>query len=75
MIQLLTFSLSTSYCALFCHDPKNRAKAHHSALTKHDEFVVEALVSNDKLGVLVHELLLVEVWKEKVAGIVPLLLM
>jgi hypothetical protein len=39
-------------------------QAHHNALTGGEEFVAEALVSFDKLGVLVHELCAVEVWRE-----------
>eukprot|EP00898_Chlorokybus_atmophyticus_P008829 jgi/Chlat1/8948/Chrsp94S08253 len=41
-------------------------QAHHNALSHSDEFVMEALVSLDKVAVLVHELLVIEVWKERV---------
>ena len=40
-------------------------QAHHSAASHHDEFVVEALVSHDKLPVLVLELIALECWKVK----------
>ncbi|GIM09072.1 hypothetical protein Vretimale_12950 [Volvox reticuliferus] len=39
-------------------------QAHYNAQTHSDEFVVELLVSLDKLQVLVHDLLLIEAWKE-----------
>jgi hypothetical protein len=41
-------------------------QAHHNAVTHSDEFVKEFLVSHDKLGVLVHELLVVEAWRDRV---------
>ena len=41
-------------------------QAHHNAVTHSDEFVKEFLISHDKISVLVHELLVVEAWKEKV---------
>eukprot|EP00227_Mantoniella_beaufortii_P000577 CAMPEP_0197611384 /NCGR_PEP_ID=MMETSP1326-20131121/55248_1 /TAXON_ID=1155430 /ORGANISM="Genus nov. species nov., Strain RCC2288" /LENGTH=573 /DNA_ID=CAMNT_0043180021 /DNA_START=209 /DNA_END=1926 /DNA_ORIENTATION=- len=41
-------------------------QAHHNAVTYSDEFVKEMLISHDKVGVLVHELLVIEAWKEKV---------
>ncbi|KAJ0039414.1 hypothetical protein NL108_015163, partial [Boleophthalmus pectinirostris] len=37
-----------------------------SATAKHDEFVKELLVSHGKIAVLVHEMILIEVWKHKV---------
>ncbi|GLI58538.1 hypothetical protein VaNZ11_000280 [Volvox africanus] len=39
-------------------------QAHYNAQAHSDEFVVELLVSLDKLQVLVHDLLLIEAWKE-----------
>jgi len=33
---------------------------------KHDEYVVEQFVAQDKVATLVHELLVIEAWKEKV---------
>lgn len=44
---------------------KLNIQAHHNALSKHDEFVVEAINSQDKLAVLVHDLLCIEFWREK----------
>ena len=41
-------------------------QAHHNAVTYSDEFVKEMLISHDKVGVLVHELLVIEAWKDKV---------
>lgn len=41
-------------------------QAHHNAVTHSDEFVKEFLVSHDKVRVLIRELLVIEVWKEKV---------
>ena len=41
-------------------------QAHHNAVTHSDEFVKELLVSHDKVKTLVRELLVAEVWKEKV---------
>lgn len=41
-------------------------QAHHNAVTHSDEFVKEFLVSHDKVKTLVRELLVTEVWKEKV---------
>ncbi|KAK9815647.1 hypothetical protein WJX72_007380 [[Myrmecia] bisecta] len=45
---------------------KLNLQAHHNAQTHSDEFVMEGLVSHDKLTVLVQELLVFEVWKDKV---------
>lgn len=39
-------------------------QAHQSAMARSDEFILESLVTFDKLGVVVHELLAVEAWKE-----------
>merc|ERR1712010_54252 len=38
-------------------------QAHHNVVSQTDEFVIEALISFDKLPVLVHELILIETWK------------
>mmetsp|Transcript_8990 Transcript_8990/g.33923 ORF Transcript_8990/g.33923 Transcript_8990/m.33923 type:complete len:382 (+) Transcript_8990:72-1217(+) len=40
-------------------------QAHQSAKTNSDEFVVEALLTFEKVSLLVKELLVVEAWKEK----------
>eukprot|EP00873_Tetraselmis_striata_P028698 jgi/Tetstr1/448962/TSEL_036187.t1 len=45
---------------------KLNLQAHHNAQTHSDEFVMESLVSFDKISTLVHELLAIEVWKGKV---------
>jgi len=45
---------------------KLNLQAHHNAMLHSDEFVMETLVSLDKIPVLVHELLCIEAWKEAV---------
>lgn len=45
---------------------KLNLQAHHNAMTNSDEYVMEAVLTFDKLGVLVHDLLLIEAWKENV---------
>lgn len=39
-------------------------QAHQSAMARSDEYVLEALLTFDKLSVVVHELLAIEAWKE-----------
>jgi len=39
--------------------------AHAQAKDGTDEFVVDYLQQHDKIGVLIHDLLLCEIWKEK----------
>lgn len=41
-------------------------QAHYNTMVHNDEFVMVALTSHDKLGLLIHELLVIEIWKEKV---------
>lgn len=41
-------------------------QAHQCALTKCDEFVVEAVLTFSKLDTIIHDLLIIEVWKEHV---------
>ncbi|XP_033939515.1 zinc finger MYND domain-containing protein 10 [Pseudochaenichthys georgianus] len=48
------------------HIEKLNMQAILSATAMHDEFVKEVLVSYGKIPVLVHEMILVEVWKHKV---------
>jgi zinc finger MYND domain-containing protein 10 len=45
-------------------------QSHHNAMEHADEFVKDLLVSYDKVTTLVHELLLMEIWNEK---LLPLL--
>eukprot|EP00736_Rhodelphis_marinus_P012319 Rmarinus@m.2834 len=45
---------------------KLNIQAHHNAIHRGDEFVMEALISYDKISVIVHELVVLELWKEKV---------
>ena len=41
-------------------------QAHHNAINQTDEFVSDLLVTLDKIPTLIHELLVIEVWKMKV---------
>lgn len=41
-------------------------QAHVNASTNCDEFVMESLITYDKLGLLVHELLAAEAWSDSV---------
>mmetsp|Transcript_38640 Transcript_38640/g.64165 ORF Transcript_38640/g.64165 Transcript_38640/m.64165 type:complete len:437 (+) Transcript_38640:79-1389(+) len=45
---------------------KLNVQAHLNATSRGDEYVMEALVSHDKIPVLIHELILMEVYKAKV---------
>lgn len=45
---------------------KLNLQAHHSAMTNSDEFVLEAILTFDKVKVLIHDLLAIEAWKENV---------
>lgn len=45
---------------------KLNLQAHFNAQSHSDEFVVELMVSHDKMQVLVHDLLLIEAWKQLV---------
>ncbi|CAM9224517.1 unnamed protein product, partial [Laminaria digitata] len=45
---------------------KLNLQAHQSAMARSDEYVLESLLTFDKLGVVVHELLAIEAWKEHV---------
>lgn len=42
------------------------AQAHHDALSRHDEFVVEAVAAVQALPALVNQLVVSEVWRERV---------
>jgi hypothetical protein len=50
---------------------KLNIQAHQNALTNSDEYVMEAVLTFNKLDTLIHDLLLIEAWKE---NIYPLLL-
>lgn len=43
---------------------KLNLQAHQSAMARSDEYVLEALMTFEKLGVVVHELLAIEAWRE-----------
>ncbi|XP_074500793.1 zinc finger MYND domain-containing protein 10 [Sebastes fasciatus] len=67
---LETFSLKEVGCERWfrqhAHIEKLNMQAILNASAMHDEFVKELLVSYGKIPVLVHEMILVEVWKHKV---------
>ena len=50
---------------------KLNLQAHENAISNSDEYVLEAIITFDKVDVLIHDLLTIEVWKESVY---PLLL-
>jgi zinc finger MYND domain-containing protein 10 len=50
---------------------KLNVQAHQSVMTNSDEYVLEAMLTFEKLDVLIHDLIVIEAWKEK---IYPLLL-
>ena len=45
---------------------KLNMQAHHCAKSNTDDFVLEALVTFDKLSIVVHELIVIEAWRENV---------
>jgi zinc finger MYND domain-containing protein 10 len=45
---------------------KLNMQAHHCARTNSDDFVLEALVTFDKLPTIIHELVVIEAWRENV---------
>ncbi|CAM6128225.1 unnamed protein product [Calypogeia fissa] len=45
---------------------KLNLQAHYNTMAHCDEFVVAALISHDKMEVLVHELLVIEIWMENI---------
>ena len=49
---------------------KLNMQAQISVTSQSDEFVVEALIDQEKIPVLIHDLLVTEVWKEKVLPLV-----
>ena len=48
------------------HLEKLNLQAHQSAMTNSDEYIIESLITFDKLDVLIHDLLIIEAWKENV---------
>ena len=45
---------------------KLNLQSHHNAVSNADEFVMEAVITHDKMATLVHELLAVEAWTDHV---------
>ena len=45
---------------------KLNLQSHHNAVSNSDEFVMENVITHDKLTTLVHELLAVEAWTDQV---------
>jgi hypothetical protein len=43
---------------------KLNLQAHHSAMSNSDEFVLEAISTYQKMGTLIHNLIVIETWKE-----------
>ena len=41
-------------------------QAHHNAINNTDEFVSDLLITIDRIPTLIHELLVIEVWKDKI---------
>jgi hypothetical protein len=68
--QLRTFSVdevgSTAWMEQHRNVERLNLQAHQSALGNSDEYVLEALLTFDKLDFLVHDLLVIEAWKENV---------
>eukprot|EP01031_Cornospumella_fuschlensis_P026726 gene26726-32295_t len=45
---------------------KLNLQAHHNAMSNSDEYIMEAILTFNKIPVLIHDLLLIEAWKESV---------
>ncbi len=45
-------------------------QAHQNVMMNHDEFIKEELSVQDKVKVLIHELIVIEIWKAKVAPLI-----
>lgn len=45
---------------------KLNIQCHQSAQSKHDEFVVNEILTQDKLSVIIYNLITIEIWKEKI---------
>ncbi len=45
-------------------------QAHQNVMMNHDEFIKEELNVQDKVKVLIHELIVIEIWKAKVAPLI-----
>lgn len=67
--QLVEFSLddvgSSRWMQQQSYISKLNLQAHRNAQMHADEFVKEAMVSFDKVGLLIHELLVMDVWRQK----------
>ena len=48
------------------HLEKLNLQAHQSAMTNSDEYIIESLLTFEKRDVLIHDLLIIEAWKEHV---------
>ncbi|KAH7445377.1 hypothetical protein KP509_01G005700 [Ceratopteris richardii] len=71
---LKTYSISqvgsTEWLAQHESIEKLNLQAHYNAISHCNDFVMEALILHDKLGTLVHELLVIEIWMENVFPII-----
>eukprot|EP00903_Cladosiphon_okamuranus_P017461 g16083.t1 len=63
---------SSSWFEQYRRLAKLNLQAHQSAMARSDEYVLEALLTFDKLSVVVHELLAIEAWKEPEQQQIPL---
>ena len=45
-------------------------QAHINAIMRSDEFIMESLVTFDKIQILIYDLLVTEVWKQKVLPLI-----
>ena len=45
-------------------------QAHINAIMRSDEFIMESLVTFDKIQMLIYDLLVTEVWKQKVLPLI-----
>ena len=57
---------STKWIAQHLNIEKLNLQAHQNAMTNSDEYVIEAILTFGKMEVLIHDLLIIEAWKESV---------
>lgn len=65
---LRKFNIEEVGCSEWMHQHEKLEKlnlqAHQSAMTQSDEYILESILTFDKLQVLIHDLLIIEAWKE-----------
>ena len=57
---------STAWMTQHRNVEKLNLQAHQSAMSNSDEYVLEAILTFNKLDVLIHDLIIIEAWKENV---------